>query len=91
MMSFYFDDTESLDEFFKQEDVLDGLNDYSESGGKHDCTDCHGYHKDANGDHWGVGYSCSYNEGVQGIYVDGPYEQYQETVVVNKYKKKEQI
>lgn len=87
MIDKYFGNIDDLDAFF-DDDVLGNIVDEECESGKHDSTNYSGYYKDAKGDWYAVNYSCSYNNGVEYVNIDGPYQQVQETVVVNKYIKK---
>jgi len=83
LKSTWYDNYEDVESLFDA-DVFDNLVDYDEEGGKHDCTECSGMFQDKAGDWWSISYSRSYNDGIQGVDVMGPYTQVVKEVVVKK-------
>ena len=85
MRRYEFDTLEEMVEHLGDDDILEALTDTYEEGGKHDSTYISGYYLDHNGDWWLVTANLSYSNGFQYGSISGPYEQFQETVIVNKY------
>lgn len=82
----YFVSVEDLYDHVGDEDFLDDLVDYQEHAGKHDCTNCSGYYEALDGHWWKVTYSASYYNGIEGIWLRGPFLQDKVVVEVNKYR-----
>ena len=85
MRTYQFDNLEGLDQHFGDDEILDALTDMYEERGKHDSKYISGYYLDHNGDWWLVTANLSYSNGFQYGSISGPYEQFQDTVIVNKY------
>lgn len=85
MRTYQFDNLEEMDQHFGTCELLDELTDYSEERGKHDSKYISGYYLDVMGDWWFVSADLSYSNGFQYGSISGPYEQIQETGIVNKY------
>ena len=85
MRNYQFDNLGEMNQHFGTDELLDELTDYYEERGKHDSTYTSGYYLDVMGDWWLVSADLSYSNGFQYGSISGPYEQFQETVIVNKY------
>ena len=85
MRTYQFDNLEEMNQHFGDDELLDALTDMYEEGGKHDSTHISGYYLDHKGDWWLVTAALSYSNGFQYGSISGPYEQFQDTVIVNKY------
>lgn len=81
----FYNSLEELYEDFDQDDILDELEDYEEHAGKHDVTNCEGYFFSEKYQQWyNIAYGCSYTNGVETCYVEGPFNKFEEIVSVKK-------